>query len=270
MSKFLTGLLQEQNAGSPPKKMRKSTNKKTGSPPDKKKEVHQIKKSSPPSATGGRTPLAVVDTKQPTAENADLKKSTETSKVDLKQSTAEISGSPPKTATDYRKGDRHSKDLVRQQFRIPQSHDQRFREFRAKNRLNITEFYELAALHFIACGGSPQNSEVDLKASPDDRRLLMFKTKLSIINLHLRFNPHLKWKPTDDEAAAKYNDVDERILEIAFMQTQFNARFKKIHSFKYYVEQIETTLADVATSGIADLDAYHKMVQTAWERSKPD
>lgn len=86
----------------------------------------------------------------------------------------------------------------------------------------------------------------------DDRGLMIiFKTNPLIINLYLRYNPENRWRPADDYEGVRYNDKDIRIIEIGIIQTQFNARFKKINSFKYYTTEIdialETPLANETT-----------------------
>jgi hypothetical protein len=40
----------------------------------------------------------------------------------------------------------------------------------------------------------------------------------------------------------RYNDGDIRLVEVGIIQTQFNARFKKINSFKYYTTEIDIAL----------------------------
>lgn len=111
------------------------------------------------------------------------------------------------------------------------------------------DFAELAAIHFMDVVDSQQTNAVDSMLALDDRELMiMFKTELSIINLYLQYNPENRWKPADDYEGQRYNAKDIRLIEIGFIQTQFNARFKKINSFKYYTTEIdiafETQLTD--------------------------
>jgi hypothetical protein len=139
--------------------------------------------------------------------------------------------------------------LVRQHFRIPPELDEKFRMFRAKRRLDLQEFYQLAGAHFLECVDAHEGENVDALASHDDRdKMILFKTQPPIINLYLRYNPENRWKPTDDFEGQRYNGKDVRLIEIGIIQTQFNARFKKINSFKYYTTEIdialETPLAD--------------------------
>ena len=72
--------------------------------------------------------------------------------------------------------------------------------------------------------------------------MILFKTEPSIINLYLQYNPENRWKPADDYEGMRYNEKDSRLIEIGIIQTQFNARFKKINSFKYYTTEIDIAL----------------------------
>jgi hypothetical protein len=72
--------------------------------------------------------------------------------------------------------------------------------------------------------------------------MIIYKTKVAIINLYLKYNPQNRWKPADDYEGQRYNDKDIRLVEVGIIQTQFNARFKKINSFKYYTTEIDLAL----------------------------
>lgn len=72
--------------------------------------------------------------------------------------------------------------------------------------------------------------------------MILFKTEPSIINLYLQYNAENRWKPSDDYEGVRYNGKDIRLVEIGIIQTQFNARFKKINSFKYYTTEIDIAL----------------------------
>jgi hypothetical protein len=150
---------------------------------------------------------------------------------------------------DAHKSDRHRAELVRQHFRLNPSIDEQFRLFRAKHHLELQEFYELAGVHYIEHVDAHKTESVDALASHDDRdMMIMFKTSPVIINLYLQYNPENRWKPSDDYEGKRYNERDIRLIEVGILQTQFNARFKKINSFRYYVTEIdialETPLAD--------------------------
>ena len=142
--------------------------------------------------------------------------------------------------------------------------------FIAEQGISQQDFFELAASTFIE---ESQTKLADLKtkgasllAHDDLMKLDLWKTVPSIINLHLQYNKHLKWKPADDEVAQKFNSVDIKIIEIGIIQTQFNARFKKINSFKYYIPGIEAALEECRE--IKDIAIYLQFTKEMYERSK--
>ena len=119
--------------------------------------------------------------------------------------------------------------------------------FCVKKKMELTEFFEVAAVRFMDLDDQKQGSLV-VWSSFDERRLMMgFKTKPNIINLYLRynalFNTSGKWKSRDDEVAREYNDVDIALIELGIIQAQINKYQSdptgSINSFKYYRQEIE-------------------------------
>lgn len=164
-------------------------------------------------------------------------------------STKRVVDSRKRKRVDSRKGDRHRGDKVPFNNRISGELLSRIKHFCVDHGMEQQDFAELAAIHFMEVVDSQQTSAVDSMLALDDRELMiMFKTELSIINLYLQYNPENRWKPADDYEGQRYNAKDIRLIEIGFIQTQFNARFKKINSFKYYTTEIdiafETQLTD--------------------------
>jgi hypothetical protein len=170
-----------------------------------------------------------------------------------------LSTTPPKTArqiaprrkvdshrrkqVDSRKGDRHRGDKLPYNNRITSSTLNRIKHFIVDHDLEQQEFAELSAIHFMDSVESHQAEKVDSKIASDDRELMiLFKTHPSIINLYLQYNPENRWKPADDVEGQRYNDKDLRLIETGIIMTQFNARFKKINSFKYYTTEIDIAL----------------------------
>jgi len=154
-----------------------------------------------------------------------------------------------KSKLDSRKGDRHRSDKVPFNNRLSEAIVNRIKHFCVDHGLELQEFAELSAIHFIDTVDSRRTEKPASELASDDRDLMiMFKTSPTIINLYLKYNPENRWKPADDYEGQRYNDKDIRLVEVGIIQTQFNARFKKINSFKYYTIEIdialETPLAD--------------------------
>jgi hypothetical protein len=142
-----------------------------------------------------------------------------------------------------RKGDRHRSDKVPFNNRLSEAIVSRIRHFCVDHNLEQQEFAELAAIHFMEEVDSHHSEKVDSMLALDDRDLMiMYKTSPIIINLYLQYNPENRWKPADDYEGVRYNDKDIRLVEVGIIQTQFNARFKKINSFKYYTTEIDIAL----------------------------
>jgi hypothetical protein len=142
-----------------------------------------------------------------------------------------------------RKGDRHRSDKVPFNNRLSEATLNRIKHFCVDHELEQQEFVELAAIHFIEMVDSHHTDAVDSMLALDDRdMMIMYKTSPLIINLYLKYNPENRWKPADDYEGLRYNDRDIRLIEVGIIQTQFNARFKKINSFKYYTTEIDIAL----------------------------
>lgn len=161
----------------------------------------------------------------------------------IKQAPKRKVASHRKAKVDSRKGDRHSRDKVPFNNRLSAATVNRIKHFCVDNGLEQQEFAELAAIHFMDAVASQKIVNQASQLASDDRELMiLFKTEPSIINLYLRYNPENRWKPSDDYEGVRYNGKDIRLIEIGIIQTQFNARFKKINSFKYYTTEIDIAL----------------------------
>lgn len=142
------------------------------------------------------------------------------------------------------KTDRHSKFLARYDNRISPVIKQQIDVFCAKFDLSQREFAEQCAVHFIEMWTAKFEKNVDGKTAHDDRgKMIMYKSKVNLINLYRLYNAENKWKFKDDEVGLKYADLDLRIIELGIIETQFNSNFKKINSFSYYQNEIENFTA---------------------------
>jgi hypothetical protein len=155
---------------------------------------------------------------------------------------------------DSRKGDRHKGDKVPFNNRISEATYNRIKHFLVDHNLEQQEFAELSAIHFMDAVESHHNEEPASQLAHDDREMMMlYKTSPFIINLYLQYNPENRWKPADDYEGVKYNNADIRAVELGIIQTQFNARFKKINSFKYYTTEIDLVLETPFESNTVDI-----------------
>lgn len=144
---------------------------------------------------------------------------------------------------DSRKGDRHRGDKVPFNNRISEATYQRIKHFLVDHDMEQQEFAELSAIHFMDALAIHRAENPASGLASDERELMiLFKTSPPIINLYLQYNPENRWKPADDYEGQRYNDKDIRLIEVGIIQTQFNARFKKINSFKYYTTEIDIAL----------------------------
>lgn len=200
------------------------------------------------------------------SRDVDANASTQLPRVDAKPPTQQKRGRTTKKGRGAHKSDRHRGDLIRQHFRVPPELDERIRLFRAKENLELQEFYQLAAAHLMDSVDAHKSEQVDALASLDDRdTMILFKTRPSIINLYLKFNPENRWKPADDYEGQRYNEKDIRLIEVGIIQTQFNARFKKINSFKYYTTEIDIALEAPLSDEVIDIML--RQARRRWEQS---
>ena len=138
--------------------------------------------------------------------------------------------------------DRHNNNKIgRFDNRIRKSVIKQIKEFCVKFDFSQKEFVEMSAVHFIEMWTAKNKKNVDgLTAHDDGLKMKMFKTAIPLINLYRAYNPENKWKFRDDEVARQYNQTDPRIVELGIIQTQFNANFKRINSFEYFKNEIES------------------------------
>lgn len=189
--------------------------------------------------------------------------------VERKLSTRKKPAIHQSKLVDSRKGDRHARVRVPFNNRIDAEILQRIKHFCVTQGIELQEFVELSASYYLDAVDSHQVTQVDSKLAHDDRDvMIMYKSIPSIINLYLRYNTENRWKPADDRAAYKYNEVDLRIIELGLIQTQFNARFKRIHSFQYYAAEIDMCRDTPLESGTIDIML--RQNRRRWETAKAE
>ncbi|MEP6902632.1 MAG: hypothetical protein ABJA66_12825 [Actinomycetota bacterium] len=182
-----------------------------------------------------------VDVLPSTAGNLPSTKPLITGDVDVLPSTLKKSAVHKAKSLPSTKNDRHNKDLARYDNRIDPRTKKQIDLFCAKYDLSQREFAEQSAVHFIELWTAKFARIVDGKTAHDDGlKMIMWKTKIFIINLYRAYNAENKWKFKDDDAAAAYNETDLCLIELGIITTQFNANFKKINSFEYYKNEIDS------------------------------
>jgi hypothetical protein len=72
-----------------------------------------------------------------------------------------------------------------------------------------------------------------------------------------------RWKPADDRVGKELHEIDRRIIEIGILQTLLNAKGKKIHSFAYFMPEIQVLL-DVNLQK-ETLDAFLQRRRQQWQ-----
>lgn len=211
---------------------------------------------------GGSPPSEKVEVHQPMVE---VKQSTNKGVVEVKQSTTLQSGLPPLQQVEVRKKDRHSKDRVKYTARFEPTLFNKIRHFCVDRRLDIREFFELAAVHFMEQVEVHQAKVVDGLTAHDD--MMIWKSTDDII-MRYRAMTGNRWKPADDRAAARYNQTDIRLVEIGLLYTVLRTKAKKINSFAYFLPEIEEVLA--VKLGEETIDALLKHRRAQWEKLKKE
>jgi hypothetical protein len=161
--------------------------------------------------------------------------------VDVLPSTSKIVDVHNKNLKPSAKGDRHNRNLARFDNRIESGLKRKIDVFCAEHGFTQRELVEQSAVHFMEMWTAKISGIVDGKTAHDDRlKMILFKSTPHIINLYRAYNFENKWKLKDDELGQKYNSVDLSLIELGIIQTQFNASFKKINSFEYYKNEIDS------------------------------
>ncbi len=143
------------------------------------------------------------------------------------------------------KSDRHRGNKARYDNRIDPEIFKRIKRFLLEQGMDQQDFAELSAVHYMEHVAVHKKAGVDGQPSLDDRSRLMmvYKTSPSIINLYLQYNPDSKWKAGDDRAGEQFNQTDLRLVELGILHTLLRTERKRIHSFAYFVPEIDETLA---------------------------
>lgn len=148
------------------------------------------------------------------------------------------------------------------------------RVYCAEKGLELTEFFELAAINYIENLGHTSSENSDAKTPYNNKQLkMMWKTKPLIINLYYAYNQFftskVKWTAKDDMTGQKFNDVDPRVIELGILQTQANLYTEgnqntTINGFLYYANEINRFAIYEENPDM--LDAILKINRANWEK----
>jgi len=155
----------------------------------------------------------------------------------------------------HKPDDRHTKRKMT--VRYSPAMEEQIKEFCARHKLQLQDFHEMAVAHFMehvdvhnqqskdvhndSSVDARTSTHVDAKTSHDDLKII-YKTDDNIIMLYKNYSGREKWSAGDDRAAARFNKIDRRLIEIGMIHTVINARGKKINSFAYFIPEIQTMI----------------------------
>lgn len=229
-------------------KIEMSEPKNLGHPNSKSPDVSENLLRTPEINILGHPNSKISDTKTPVSQSRTSEKGqiSDTKTPDKVISDIRDDSKPVRRNYDivYEEKRKRNDSIDRMNLRPHFEIGKKIRMFCAEQGMELTEFFQLAALAYIENLGHPSLKISDTKTPLDDRRLIIYKTRPSIINLYLEmnqiFNEKTKWKVRDDEAASKFNECDIRLIELGIIQTQTNKNYTgKINSFSYYVNEIQ-------------------------------
>jgi hypothetical protein len=176
------------------------------------------------------------------------------------------SGRPQEEKVDGHKKDRHRKGRIKYTGRFEPNIFSKIRHFCVDKKLDLQEFFELAAVHFMEQVAVHQEKEVASMLAHDD--LLMIWKSTDDIIMRYRAMTGNRWKPADDRAAARFNQTDIRLVEIGMLYTVLRTKAKKINSFAYFIPEIEEVLAVKLADETIDALLKHRRAQ--WEKLKKE
>ncbi len=195
------------------------------------------------------------------AKSVDIPISTNEPSTDISISTKVKNGYPQKEDIDIHKRDRHASNRIAFFARIAPDINKQIAMFLIEHRIEKQDFLERAAIHFMEFVDIQKSEKVDIKISLDERRKMIWVTSPIIINLYLSYLPDNQWKARDDREASKYNGVDIRLVELGILHALLRTEHKRIHSFKYFVEEIEENIAVPLDDETINILLKHRRVQ---------
>jgi len=203
-----------------------------------------------------------------TSKNVAVKPST-FENVAVKPSTFENVAVHTKHVAVHKRKDRHKLGRYKLTIRLNLDMANKIKQFCLETNLDIQDFIELAAVHYIenvavhkiAVDGHknkmwPSYDDMMINTTDDDiiresakvdghistsDVMIPWSTDDDIIMLYQNYTGN-RWKPADDRVGKELHETDRRIIEIGILQTLLNAKGRKIHSFAYFMPEIQVLM----------------------------
>lgn len=136
--------------------------------------------------------------------------------------------------------------------RLPDAQAEEIRIFCDKYKLQIQDFFSLAAGQLMAyvasqdlisrpAGETASHTAGSVASRQAHDDLKIFKTHEDIIMLYRQYVGR-KWTAADDRVGVGLNNIDRRLIEIGMIHTIVNARGRRINSFAYFVPEIQVMI----------------------------
>jgi hypothetical protein len=173
-------------------------------------------------------------------------------------------------ANKIRSKDRHRRDRTLIGIRLMPDIINQMKQFCSENKITTTEFIEMVVNHFFEVVVNQTREKVVnhqsglvVKNPLDD--LMIINTYDDIRALYQKYTGN-RWKPSDDRVGQTLNGTDRRLIEIGMLQTLLNARGKRIHSFKYFIPEIELAIEARLQNDTLDIMLKRRREQwTEWQ-----
>jgi hypothetical protein len=197
-----------------------------------------------------------------------------------KPATFENVAGHKKSIDIHKTKDRHKSGRSMLSIRLNTDIANKIKQFCAEANIDIQDFIELSASHYIdnvaiqpatfenvashTQAKWPAHDDInddDINDDNDDdniiaetqktrrvaghtqskERKIPWSTDRDIIALYQSYTGN-RWKPTDDQVGKDLHEIDRRIIEIGILQTLLNAKGRKIHSFAYFMPEIQVLI----------------------------
>jgi hypothetical protein len=188
----------------------------------------------------------------------------------ISEKTSRLNASNARTAKwqeSYRR-----RNLVKTTIRFEAELAKKISLFCAEHGIDRQEFHAELAVWFF----NPLTAKKDeiferiLAVKPSHDDMMIFNTHDDII-MRYREMTGREWTPRDDRAGRRYNEVDRRLIEIAFVTTlerklRGNTAKQPVKSFLYFTTEIDILIQQQNAGELpAALDEYHRYVLSVWE-----